>query len=205
MRRNRATLQIGPTVLLVSLLATSSVLAEEIPWLTDYAQARHEALAWNRPLLISFGSKTCVACRQIEETILRDPIHAGIISREFVCLRVEADKDDYLVKHLKIQVLPTLVFASPAGVIVHRVQGAQDMKQFTGHIDEALRTIRQEEDAKRLAASANQRTPAGTSPYAPAGAVGAGYGYGQASPGLSAHTPRFFTTNYFIPTEPISC
>jgi Thioredoxin-like len=149
MRTPAATKGLCALALLASLSVGRSMAAQEIPWMTDYAQARALAQSTNRPLLLSFGAKNCVHCNKLYETTLRDPIHVGVITHEFVCLKVESDKDEFLTNRLKITVFPTLVFAAPDGTILHHVEGLEQSNQVSVHIDEALRLLRIREEAHR--------------------------------------------------------
>jgi thioredoxin-related protein len=209
---------IGAVTLLACLVMPALAEGQEITWLNSYTQARSLATAWNRPLLISFSNRSCSACQTMHQTTLRDPIHTGIISREFICLRVEADRDDYLVKNLKIEVFPTLVFASPQGKILDRLEGLDEARQLSRHIDHALAVLRSQEEEARWnsaeRATVEPGKPAAQSPYASSYGYGAGgssttsgapsYWYGNQSNSNSS-SPRYFTTNYFYPTAPISC
>jgi len=197
--------------------------AEEITWLTDYGRARADAQSLNRPLLLSFGSKDSPASQKMYETTLRDPITIGVIGREFVCCKMEAEQDDYLIPRLKIQVFPTLVFAAADGTILHRVVGLDEANPISRHIDEALRRIMAHEGAKRVRTTAPQvvdptRQAQPQSPYATSPMAGpdANKPYGNtpaywysapanANQSYSAPNytgPTYFSTNYFPPTLP---
>jgi hypothetical protein len=214
-----ATGGIGVVALMACLVLPALANGQEITWLTSYAQARSLATAWNRPLLISFGNPGCSACQTLHQTTLRDPVHTGIISREFICLKVESDRDDYLIKNLKVDVFPTLVFAAPHGKILDRLEGLDEARQISRHIDHALAVLRSQEEEARgnnavKATRDPSKPPSAQSPYASSYGYGASaysttssapaYWYGNPAPSNSP-SPRYFTTNYFIPTAPISC
>jgi Thioredoxin-like len=187
----------GTIALMISLLLGKTGLAQEITWLTSYAQARQAAQDSNRPLLLNFCQPGCIPCQEMDEKVLRDPVHTGILSREFVCLKIDARHDDYLVKSLKIKVFPTILLASPNGSILHRMEGLDEVRQITVHIDEGLRRYHFQEEASR-------RNPYPQSPYAPAGQAAPNQYANQSGTGSNG-SPRYFTTNYFIPTTRISC
>jgi len=197
--------------------------AEEITWLTDYGRARAAAQSLNRPLLLGFGSKDSPASQKMYETTLRDPITTGIITREFVCCKMEAEQDDYLIPRLKIQAFPTLVFAAADGTILHRVEGLDEINRIGKHIDETLQRLMAHEEGKRARAAVTQvvdparqaqpQSPYGTGPMAGAD-TSRPYGnpptYWYPSPANAYPSypapnytgPTYFSTNYFTPTLP---
>jgi hypothetical protein len=223
MQQNRVKQGLAVLAVAVCVFMGRPALAEEITWLTDYGRARDAAQSLNRPLLLGFGSKDSSASRKMYETTLRDPITTGIITREFVCCKMEAEQDDYLIPRLKIQSFPTLVFAAADGTILHRVVGLDEANPISMHIDEALRRAQTHEEVKRARTTALQnvdptRQAQFQSPYATSRMAGqdAGKPYGNtpsywypapanANPSYPPPNytgPTYFSTNYFTPTLP---
>src|SRR5947209_1140414 len=80
----------GVLTVLLALLG-GSACAQEIPWSSDYDQARDAATRWNRPLLLCVGSRDCPPCRLLEATTWRDPQVIQSVRRDFVAFKVEAE------------------------------------------------------------------------------------------------------------------
>jgi thioredoxin 1 len=81
------------------------------------------ALQSGRPVLVDFGSNSCVPCRQMRP-ILRE------ISEEFsgkaTVLIIDVNKHNQLASEYRIQLIPTLIFFNSKGQEVYRHTGTSD-------------------------------------------------------------------------------
>lgn len=102
----------------------------EIRWRTDYNEARKEAQEKGIPLFVDIGTEDCFYCRKLDATTLRDPAISAMLSRQFVPLRIDGNRDTALVKALNVQVYPTLVLAGPDGKIHKLLSGYQTVDQL---------------------------------------------------------------------------
>jgi thioredoxin-like negative regulator of GroEL len=101
-------------------------LSQQVQWLTDYQAARRVALEQGRPLLLDFGTENCVWCKRLDLTTFRDPAVAGLLTDEFVALKVDADREATLAQALRVTQYPTLVLAAPDGKILGVLEGYQE-------------------------------------------------------------------------------
>ena len=105
---------------------SATAVATAIQWRTDYAAARSEARSKNRLLLLDFSTEGCCWCRKLESTTFREPALVSLIDKDFIPLKIDADRDDSLTRALDIQGFPTLILATPSGEILNVVEGYLD-------------------------------------------------------------------------------
>jgi len=104
--------------------------ASDVPWQTDFAQAKAEAVQAHSYLLLDFtGSDWCHFCIKLDQEVLSKPEFNAYVANKFVCVKL-----DYLRKHpqsdqLKKQTqdlahtfavrgYPTLILLAPNGDLV---------------------------------------------------------------------------------------
>jgi thioredoxin-related protein len=122
-RRDRAA--VGFAMLAIVLLA-GTVTAQEIQWRMDYNQARKEAAAKGKPLILDFGTAECFWCKRLNATTLRDPAIVKLVNEQFIPLRIDAHRDSALADVLHIKSFPTIVLAGPEGRILGTLEGYMD-------------------------------------------------------------------------------
>jgi thioredoxin-like negative regulator of GroEL len=110
-----------------------SASGEEINWRTDYATALKEAQGKGRPLLVDVGTENCYWCKQLDLRTFKDAEVVRLLNDRCVPLKIDAERNNYLVESLRIQSYPTLVFAGPDGTIIGYKEGfleAAPLKQM---------------------------------------------------------------------------
>ncbi len=79
-----------------------------------------KALAGGKPMVVDFGSNSCIPCRQLRpvlQKVRKDQ------EGKLEVLIIEIDKNQQLAAEYQIQVMPTVVFIDKAGKEVFRHQG----------------------------------------------------------------------------------
>ena len=107
----------------VLLVAASAPAADPVTWRTDYNAARKEAAEKGLPLFLVIGTDNCFYCRKLEAGPFRDSAIAAQLARNFIPLKVDANKEPNLSRALKVQVYPTMVLAGADGKIVAFIEG----------------------------------------------------------------------------------
>ena len=124
-------------------LAAPAAAAEPPPvsWRHDYAAARQEAAATNRPLALYFTTTNCPWCRKMQAGPLRDPAVVAALNADFIPLKVEGDLLNYLAGPLQIGGFPTSVLASPEGRVLEVLDGYQDAAAVRDHLRRAAAAV----------------------------------------------------------------
>jgi hypothetical protein len=128
----------------ITLALAGPAAAAEPPavsWRHDYAAARQEAAATNRPLVLYFTTTNCPWCHKMQAGPLRDPAVAAALNADFVPLKVEGDLLNYLAGPLHIQGFPTTVLASPEGRVLEVLDGYQDAATVRDHLRRATAAV----------------------------------------------------------------
>jgi uncharacterized protein YyaL (SSP411 family) len=113
-----------PVVCFLAALVFPAVAhADDIRWRSDYAKALKEAVETDRPLLLNVGTENCYWCKQLDARTFKDAEIVKLLNDRFIPLKVDGDRNTYLVQALKIQSYPTLVFASADGNILGFKEG----------------------------------------------------------------------------------
>lgn len=92
--------------------------ARTLVWLSDEAQARTQASASKRPVLIDFSAEWCAACKELDKYVFSDDRFERE-ARRFVLVRVDGTRDSPELQQLygryRVAGLPTVVFVDAAG------------------------------------------------------------------------------------------
>jgi len=110
--------------------------AQDIDWLTDIDEAQSRAAESGKPMLVDFWAEWCIACKEMDHTVLRDKAVMAELA-EFVTVRFDATRsnDPFVKKTLAdhgVKALPTLAFLSPQGELLEgkSVEGLVSPEEF---------------------------------------------------------------------------
>lgn len=150
----------------ICVLPTFATAADPVRWRTDYQTARKEALEAGLPLCLQIGTEECYYCRRMEGTTLRDPGVTGMLGGQFIPLKLDGNREQALVRALKIQLYPTTVLAGPDGTIHAVIQGYVAAEPFR---DQLKRTsVAAADDLKLMRELAEAITASKSGDYAKA-------------------------------------
>ena len=103
-------------ILLVATLFLSAIPAfsQQIAWFTNLKEAQKEARQKSKPLMYDFTASWCGPCKRMEREFWP---RAEVIelSKQFVCVKVDFDKEKGLAGKYGINAIPNVVFADPWG------------------------------------------------------------------------------------------
>ena len=143
MRGPLSSLRSSASLLTVATLSASSLFAAGITFEKTYEKATRRAQKEHRALMIDFRADWCGWCHRLDKTTYRDERVVEIVGESFVAVKVdtEGSRDEVAIAaRYDVRDLPTIVFTSPSGILVHRVDGFQGPGQFPSTL-EIARTL----------------------------------------------------------------
>ncbi|MBI3273121.1 MAG: thioredoxin family protein [Planctomycetes bacterium] len=123
-----------------------------VPWEESYERALERAGREGKAVLADLTADWCPWCRQLKAVTLADPAAAKACGG-FVCVFIDADAREDLVRRFAVVDLPTLVFLTPGGRMLGRVGN-----DLTGIKPEAIVRAAAEAQSKLAAALAEERS-----------------------------------------------
>ena len=134
------------TLAMTLLLTGGPATSAGIKWERSFEEALKKAKATRKPILVDFWAEWCGWCHRLDKTTYVDPVVVRKAD-EFVAVKVNTEgsrKETEIAIRYDVQSLPTILFLSPEGHPVHRLNGFQGPGQFPRTLDQAL------EVAKRI-------------------------------------------------------
>ncbi len=119
-------------------LALHSDPAWAISWKEDLNTALKEAKERRLPVMIDFYTKWCHWCKELDRNTYTDR-RVDDLSSNFVCVKLDAEKDAAAAARYDVRGYPTIVFLNPNGSYNSRVTGYRDPLKF----GKAMETVMQ--------------------------------------------------------------
>ena len=143
-------------ILLITILALTSLSAEAIKWEKDFKSGMKNAVEQQKPVLFVFSRHTCKYCVILDETTFQDERVAKALNRDFISIVSYTDENDFTPRELWRPGTPTLWFLYPDSYPMFQpIQGAIDAENFLN----ALAIVKEEFDnALKAAAIKNAET-----------------------------------------------
>jgi hypothetical protein len=138
----RATPRLLACAVLV-LAVPEQLRAEGVSWRTDYAAALKEAAQRGVPLFVNVGTADCFWCKKLDQHTFLDEDVVKLLNERCIPLKLDASKpaNDYLVRALRVQSYPTLIFASHDGGIVGYREGFLEASAMKEQITRTLAAV----------------------------------------------------------------
>ncbi len=130
---------------MIGALAASLLLTGAPPgikWERHFDEALQKAKAAGKPVIVNFWADWCHWCRRLDRTTYADPVVARS-AEDFVAVRVNTEgskKELAVALRYDVSSLPTVVFITPNGHQVSRINGFQGPGEFP----HTLERVRQE-------------------------------------------------------------
>ena len=111
--------------------------AESINWIYSYEEAVKLAASKNKPIMAGFYTTWCAWCKKLDTVTYAD---SGVVaaSKDFICLKVDAEKRRDVAHGYGIGTLPTILFLDPLGRVIWKEFGYRDPNMLAGRMREVL-------------------------------------------------------------------
>ncbi len=120
--------------------ASASAPVRTIPWLDSPGQAFAAARDLDHPLLVYISSRNCGFCRKMERDTWSDSSIVNVVMRDFVPLKIDAERNADWLDRLAIQGVPAVIVLSKSGEILLRIEGYQPPEKVRRILDNAARS-----------------------------------------------------------------
>jgi thiol-disulfide isomerase/thioredoxin len=127
-------------VLAFTLALAGSLPPPAIHWEKNFDEAMKKARREKRPVIVDFWAEWCGWCHRLDNTTYADPIVAEK-AKGFVAVKVDTEggrRDREVRDRYRVYNLPTIVFLTPNGRQVLRVNGFQGPGRFPRTLERAL-------------------------------------------------------------------
>jgi thioredoxin-like negative regulator of GroEL len=101
----------------------------EIAWEPDLATALARAKAQHRNVVADFYAVWCGPCKMLDQYTFKDTTVVAF-SRDYVCTRIDAEKDTISARHYSVTMYPTVVVMSSDGAEFDRIVGWSPPAEF---------------------------------------------------------------------------
>jgi len=103
----------------------------------EHGRGAKAAAAEGKPMMVDFYTDWCGWCKTLDEETYSD---AKVIakSKEFVCVKVDAEKDKGSAEKYDVTGFPTILFLDSSGTKIHETVGYAPADEFLGEMDTAL-------------------------------------------------------------------
>jgi thiol:disulfide interchange protein len=116
-----------------------------ISFVAGYSRGTQAARGQQKPMMIFFTAEWCTYCRQMAHETL--PQKAVVdLSRQFVCVLVDADAEPEACRDFEVRSFPTIQFVSARGVRLNRLTGKQPPHELIAQMRAALETLARRPD-----------------------------------------------------------
>lgn len=116
-------------VMLLLLIATSFIFANEMNWEKDIATAYAKAKESNQTVMIYVETNNCPWCRKMKHrTLVNDDVFAKL--QNYVVVRTIKNSHEAQKYGLNVTYVPTIFFYSPKGDLYQKTVGYYSVEDF---------------------------------------------------------------------------
>lgn len=116
--------------------SSQTVARSSLNWENSLTSALSKASSTNTPVLALCYAKDYGDVWRLRTEGMNDP-EVAALAREFICVLVDLDQNREAREKYRIRAVPTVLFLSPAGDLVHSFQGFGSAARLAGEIRKA--------------------------------------------------------------------
>jgi thiol:disulfide interchange protein DsbD len=106
-----------------------------IEWQDSFANGLAIAKKEKKPVMVDFYAEWCGWCKKLDKTTYLDQKVIGL-SKKFICVKVDTDKDQESPAKYGVRGLPTIVFFNSKGEVTKQAVGYQDGAALSAIMEE---------------------------------------------------------------------
>jgi thioredoxin-like negative regulator of GroEL len=133
------------SALVLTLLLVGPTSSEKgIQWEKSFDRAMEKAAEQDKPVLVDFWAEWCGWCHRLDRTTYADPV-VGEIAKSLVAVKVDTEggrRDLEVSKRYRVYTLPTILFLSPRGRQVWRINSYMGPGRFPHVMEKALQAAK---------------------------------------------------------------
>ena len=127
-------------LLFTALIFTVSIFAGDafaVNWQNDLDKALQDARSKGMPVMADFYTSWCGWCKKLDsDTYSNNDVNE--LSRKFVCVKVDGDKDQALARKYGVRGYPTVIFLDYDGKVIDTSVGYAGPDRFIKLMNDAL-------------------------------------------------------------------
>lgn len=124
-------------VLSLFVFCVAPTASAEIQWISSYDQALSQAKTQGKPIMVDFYTDWCGWCKKLDSETYQDS-RVIQVSRSFVCLKIDADKNKSLVDKYKVSGYPTILFLNSSGNKIGGRSGFRNADELLSEMEAIL-------------------------------------------------------------------
>jgi thiol:disulfide interchange protein DsbD len=111
--------------------------AEGITWVYNMDEGLKLATAQKKPVMVDFYAEWCGWCKKLDKDVYTDS-QVKLLSKNFICIKIDTDKNQASASKYDVQGLPTIVFLKGDGTVINKIVGYQPAPEFAKSMQAAL-------------------------------------------------------------------
>lgn len=118
-----------------------------VTWRYDLKDALKAAINNKKPLMVDFYTEWCGWCKKLDQDVYTDS-KVNQLARQFICVKVDADKYREDVKKYSVSGYPTVLFLNSEGLLLSKIVGYQQAAPFANIMQGIVNKTRKQETVR---------------------------------------------------------
>ena len=147
----RSMLALGPIFLVLNMVLTTLVAAQDIDWQYDIKSGLSKAEAENKLVLLHFSASWCRPCQALDKFVFPNLEVARSVNENVVPVRIDVDKQQSLVTEYGVTAVPFDVIITPGGRVITKQKSPLDSNGYRRMMAGLSTPVKDLEDQSKVA------------------------------------------------------